>query len=93
MKWSEWFEIYDPRQKDSALLKSLAVITGEAWDAALASQWTPASQPPKTEGMCLVATDYCDEVIKDYWDGIKWVKFGNFVTHWMPLPTLPEEEK
>ena len=58
-------------------------------------QWIPVSErlPDWRDGKVLVSTKYgfsiCERTVNGRWKG----QHANWITHWMPLPEPPKEEK
>lgn len=74
----------------------------EALDMAVAAlreqeerRWIPASEPPKDSDHVLVCTKHRKPFKARYYpDRKRWDVSGSVViTHWMPLPEPPKEEK
>lgn len=57
-----------------------------------AQRWIPVSEPPKTDGTYLLRNIYEDVYSCDFIaDTNTWVLSEyDSITHWMPLPKLPE---
>ena len=59
-------------------------------------RWTPVSEPPKKNGYfwCSIVDDagckWADKRLFSVENG--WFTIGEQVTHWMPLPSIPESE-
>lgn len=49
------------------------------------------TDPPKKSGNYLVDCPACTYV--EFFMGTEWYQNNGFITHWMPLPELPKEDK
>ena len=60
-----------------------------------AQRWIPVSEPPKVSGKYLLLNIYYDVYPCDFTAGTEiWVlPDSDTVTHWMPLPKLPEVQE
>lgn len=50
--------------------------------------------PGDGSGLLIVYNYYLNEVATAYYDGDMWCTTGGeYISHWMPLPAAPKEEK
>lgn len=108
-EFMQQYKITDTQQVYTNGTELVPIYRMKQWLEAHKQRWIPCSERMPDLKPCNAGTAYSEavnvwttgqKIMVGIWDGIDWIAPYDFweawdeqITHWMPLPELPEEEK